>query len=101
MLVVLAMEGRPPMVETVGLTMVLDVAVEVEAKLEAVVEAAAAAAPVAVIAAWGAAGILGGPTEVVAIALPSPEVAKLGGTTGPCGRLGGTWLHRKKGWKIR
>ena len=88
MLVVLAMEGRPPMVETVGLTMVLEVAVEVEAKLGAVVEAAAA--PGAEAAAMGAAGILGGPPAVVATALPSPAAAKLGGTTGPCGRLGGT-----------
>ena len=87
MLVVLAMEGRPPMVETVGLTMVLEVAVEVEAKLEAVVEAAA---PGADAAPMGAAGNLGGPPAVVATALPSPAAAKLGGTTGPCGRLGGT-----------
>ena len=81
MLVVLAMEGRPPMVETVGLTIVLEVAVEVPLAVAPLgVDAGAGAMGAAT--ACGACGILGGgPPAVVEAALPS--AAKLGGTTGP------------------
>ena len=87
MLVVLAMEGRPPMVETVGLTIVLEVAVEVLAAAPTGV-AAGTGAIGAATACGAEGGILGGgPPEVVTATLPS--AAKLGGTTGPWGLLGG------------
>ena len=89
MLVVLAMEGRPPMVETVGLTIVLEVAVEVLAA--APTGMAAGTGAIGAATACGAeGGILGGgPPEVVTATLPPSVAAKLGGTTGPWGLLGG------------
>ena len=75
------------MVETVGLTIVLEVAVEVLAAAPTGV-AAGAGAIGAATACGAEGGILGGgPPEVVTATLTS--AAKLGGTTGPWGLLGG------------
>ena len=92
-LVVLAIEGRPPIVETVGLTIVLEVAAVVggvgagalmaEGVAFDVVKAAAVVAA-AIGPPGGPAVVPGGPTGP---ARPGPPCC--GGTTGPCGLFGG------------
>ena len=93
MFVVFAILGRPPIEDTLGRTMVLEVVAEVAGVLAAVVRFGATAAVVVGVGATTAAaggGATTGAGGAAVVAAAALEV--VGGTTGPCGRSGGVEL---------